>query len=859
MTMMTMTMTMTTMMINKKKQKTNITIMSALKLKPTINLVDCPNVMPLKKFTAMEHINKMKRVVLILAFMVSGFAWSQTTVTLQDQCNCEVLSGTSVSAPGVATPTGADTGDIYVNTSTGTIYFWDGDSWELTSTDTNTTNASFYVNGTDLVMEDSAGDVVTVALADIAAQVNTDDQDASEVIFDDTASGLGTTDVQAALDALALSNAADGDTDVSNEIQTLTSTDGSVTLTQTGNDYDLSVAAETLTTLTDNGDGTFTYTNEDGTATTFDSRLATVTDNADGTFDITDDSGTTITIDTNNTVTTLTDNADGSFTYTSEDGTVTTFTETTSTLVDNTDGTFTYTDEDGTATTFDGTDDQNASEVSFDNTVSGVLSATNVQDAIDEAIADGAAAVQANTTLINNHITADEDTNATNELVDLDLTANILTLSNPATAGNQVDLSGYLDNTDDQDASEVAFTPTGNTTSTDVQAAIEELQVDIDGFAAVAGQTNTASNQGAGGVGVFLQKTGADLEFKNINAGSNLITVVNDAANNEIDIDINEANLTITESQISDLNHTVNTDAQTIALDGATNILALGNGTGADTTVDLSGYLDNTDAQTLSITGDQLSIANGNAVTIPTADGTETSVTAGANVTVTGDGSSATPYVIASTDTDDQTAAEVSYSNTTSGLTATDTQAAIDEVAAGSTDDQNLTLLGNTLSIEDGNDVDLSSYLDNTDDQDASEVNIVTAVDVNGDSTNETTVEEAIQAMAPIVSKAARIFYPPSIAIDASATGTGFTIDLYAQYIAQFGSPTVASAGAPAAVPTYARGELYYYVTYADPDVFGNGTNVTGMSIDANGILTYNINASPADYNSLINVVFVVQ
>src|SRR5690606_8069605 len=112
-------------------------------------------------------------------------------------------------------------------------------------------------------------------------------------------------------------------------------------------------------------------------------------------------------------------------------------------------------------------------------------------------------------------------------------------------------------------------------------------------------------------------------------------------ANNEIDIDINEANLTITESQISDLNHTVNTDAQTIALDGATNILALGNGTGADTTVDLSGYLDNTDAQTLSITGDQLSIANGNAVTIPTADGTETSVTAGANVTVTGDGSSA--------------------------------------------------------------------------------------------------------------------------------------------------------------------------------------------------------------------------
>src|SRR5690606_16815764 len=110
--------------------------MSALKLKPTINLVDCPNFIPLKKFTVMEHINNIKKIVLILAFMVSGFAWSQTTVILQDQCNCEVLHGTSVSAPGVTTPAGADTGDIYVNTSTGTIYFWDGDTWELTSSDT---------------------------------------------------------------------------------------------------------------------------------------------------------------------------------------------------------------------------------------------------------------------------------------------------------------------------------------------------------------------------------------------------------------------------------------------------------------------------------------------------------------------------------------------------------------------------------------------------------------------------------------------------------------------------------------------------------------------------------------------------
>jgi hypothetical protein len=78
-------------------------------------------------------------------------------------------------------------------------------------------------------------------------------------------------------------------------------------------------------------------------------------------------------------------------------------------------------------------------------------------------------------------------------------------------------------------------------------------------------------------------------------------------------------------------------------------------------------------------------------------------------------------------------------------------------------------------------------------------------------------------------------------------------VDLYAQYIAQFGTPAVASAGAPAAVPTYGAAELYYYVTYADPAVFSN------MSIDANGVLTYDIIGQPSDYNSLINVVFVVK
>jgi len=162
----------------------------------------------------------MKKSILALLFLLfTGIAFSQTTVTLQDQCDCEVLKGTDVSSPGATIPTGADLGDIYVNTNTGTIYFWDGNSWELTSsdnqqltgfnfddvtnvlslsledggnvnvdlsslkdifTDSNTAVTSFDIDGTNtnLVITDSEANTFSVALADLATLIdtNTDDQ-----------------------------------------------------------------------------------------------------------------------------------------------------------------------------------------------------------------------------------------------------------------------------------------------------------------------------------------------------------------------------------------------------------------------------------------------------------------------------------------------------------------------------------------------------------------------------------------------------------------------------------------------------------------------------------------------------------
>lgn len=71
------------------------------------------------------------------------------------------------------------------------------------------------------------------------------------------------------------------------------------------------------------------------------------------------------------------------------------------------------------------------------------------------------------------------------------------------------------------------------------------------GTSAAGGEVNTASNVGAGGVGTFRQKTGVNLEFKNINAASNRVAVTNDAVNNEVDIDVNQANLSIAASQLT--------------------------------------------------------------------------------------------------------------------------------------------------------------------------------------------------------------------------------------------------------------------------------------------------------------------
>src|SRR5690606_19415358 len=161
--------------------------------------------------------------------------------------------------------------------------------------------------------------------------------------------------------------------------------------------------------------------------------------------------------------------------------------------------------------------------------------ATNTADITTNAtnIATNTTDIATNATNIADHIAVDDDTDDTNELVDLNLTTNILTLSNPATGGNQVDLSGYLDNTDDQDASEVNITDAGgNFTSTDVEGALSELATGSTDDQNISGSVLTGNTLTIG----IENGTSEDVDLSSLDESAAVAANTADIATNASDI-----------------------------------------------------------------------------------------------------------------------------------------------------------------------------------------------------------------------------------------------------------------------------------------------------------------------------------
>lgn len=228
-----------------------------------------------------------------------------------------------------------------------------------------------------------------------------------------------------------------------------------------------------------------------------------------------------------------------------------------------------------------------------------------------------------------------------------------------------------------------------------------------------------------------LLSSNANLMTSNVNSISSSSTIINSISNtinnNQLITTVNGfASAPVNLTYISGLDTRVTNELQTLSQSG--NIITLSNGGGSFTlptftdipqtisqtgnTVTLSNgggsftlptYTD-TDAQSLALAGNTLSISNGNSVTLPTFVETPQTISQiGNTVTLSNGGGSFTLPSPQAPQTISQAGNTITLSNGGGSFTL---PTFID------TDEQSLSLTGNTLSITNGNSVTLPTYVD---------------------------------------------------------------------------------------------------------------------------------------------------
>jgi hypothetical protein len=309
------------------------------------------------------------------------------------------------------------------------------------------------------------------------------------------------------------------------------------------------------------------------------------------------------------------------------------------------------------------------------------------------------------------------DLSADNEIQDLQLEGNVLiiTLNDGAT---EIDLSTYLDNTDEQSLSfEGAELSISNANSVDLSALSDGTGTDDQTLAEVL-------SEGADASGITLSNLGSPTQDDD--AATKLYVDEEISAIDTDDADADPSN-----------------ELQDLDLSG--NILTI-TGLASPTEINLAPYAGtNTDEQSLSLSGSDLSITGGNTIDISSIDTDEQGLSdvltvendaGGSKITNLGTPTIASDaatkdYVdleVSSVDTDD---ADADPSNELQDLDLTDdvltitgvaspTEIDLSPYAVTNTDEQSLSLSGSDLSITGGNTIDISSI--DTDEQGLSDV-----------------------------------------------------------------------------------------------------------------------------------------
>lgn len=142
---------------------------------------------------------------------------------------------------------------------------------------------------------------------------------------------------------------------------------------------------------------------------------------------------------------------------------------------------------------------------------------------------------------------------------------------------------------------------------------------------------------------------------------------------------------------------------------------------------------------------------------------------------------------------------------------------------------------------------------------DANNTLAITGLQTGSTSDRVVVADPATGVLKQLKAALPKFFYMPSIIIPTHSSqvepGETFgTLDLYQKYVDQFGSPKKSNPGKTTTLPVLPAGELDYYITWYDEDVFAT------VSVDNSGVMTYTIQpGADVTVGSFMNIVFAVK